>query len=143
MSDPLYHKDILRLAADARLAGRMAAPDATGIAHNPACGDKVTLDIRFNADGGIAEVRHETRACVLAQASATLLARHLPEAGECGIAPLAAQIADMLAGAGTAPAKPFAGYAVFAGVAEHAGRHRCVLLPVEAAAAALKGSKPE
>jgi hypothetical protein len=46
MSDPLYHKDLLRLAADATGAGRLAFPDASGLAYNPACGDKVVVDLR-------------------------------------------------------------------------------------------------
>ena len=42
--DPLYKKELLRLAADATGAGRLAAPDASAEAYNPACGDRITID---------------------------------------------------------------------------------------------------
>ncbi len=40
MADPLYKKEILRLAADAHGAGRLGEPHVTGVAHNPTCGDR-------------------------------------------------------------------------------------------------------
>lgn len=43
--DPLYRREILRLAADAMGAGHLPSPDATATAHNPACGDRVTVEL--------------------------------------------------------------------------------------------------
>ena len=72
--DPLYRREILRLAADATGAGHLPRPDATASVHNPACGDRVTVELTL--DGGrIATLAHQTQACVLTQASAALLAR--------------------------------------------------------------------
>ena len=56
MSDPLYKKELLRLAADAHGAGRLAGATATGHAHNPICGDKVVVDLVLE-DGRISEIR--------------------------------------------------------------------------------------
>ncbi len=50
MSDPLYRKEILRLAADAHGAGRLPQPHRTGTALNPTCGDRVTFEITTDAD---------------------------------------------------------------------------------------------
>ena len=47
--DPLYRREILRLAADAIGAGRLPEPNATGTAHNPACGDRVTVEVTVEA----------------------------------------------------------------------------------------------
>ena len=141
MSDPLYRKELLRLAADAAGAGRLEGPHGSATAHNPACGDRVTVDVRLQ-DGRIAALAHQTHACVLTQASAAILATHAKGLDPAGLKTLATEIAAMLSGA-PAPAVPFQDYAVFDGVAGHKGRHKCVLLPLEAALAATsEAAKP-
>ena len=89
LGDPLYRKDLLRLAADAIGAGHLAAPDASATAHNPACGDKVTVDLALEA-GRITALAHHTHACVLAQASAAILAEAAVGLDRQGLAALAA-----------------------------------------------------
>src|SRR5215469_3579788 len=133
--DPLYRREILRLAADATGAGHLSAPNATATAHNPACGDRVTVELAL--DGGqVAALAHVTQACVLTQASAALLASQAPGQTHAGLAALAKGVRAFLNG-GPAPE----GYGVFDGVAGHAGRHTCVLLPLEAALKALQGAE--
>jgi len=133
--DPLYRREVLRLAADAIGAGHLAAPDASATAHNPACGDKVTVELALEA-GRIRALAHTTRACVLTQASAALLAAKAPGKNQADLLALADRVRAFLAGA-AAPD----GYQAFDGVAGHAGRHVCVLLPFEAALKALEGAE--
>ena len=135
LSDPLYRRELLRLAADATGAGRLASPDATASLHNPACGDRVTVELAL-AGGRIAALAHVTQACVLTQASAALLAEKAQGHDEPGLAALADKVRAFLKGA-PAPV----GYGVFDGVTGHAGRHVCVMLPLEAALKALEGAK--
>ncbi len=132
MDDPLYRRELLRLAADARGAGRLVQPAVVGTAHNPACGDRVTVELALEA-GRITALAHQTQACVLTQASAALLGDAAAGQDAAGIARLAEGLKAMLAGG----PPPDLAYAVFDGVAGHAGRHVCVLLPVEAALKAL------
>src|SRR5207237_710992 len=140
MSDPLYRKDLLRLAADAHGAGRLASPDATGLAYNPACGDRITVDVSLS-NGSIVEIAHETKACVLAQASASILGDHIAGADLARVERLRACVEAMLEGA-AAPPPPFTGYSAFSGAVEYRSRHACVLLPIDALLDALrKGSK--
>jgi nitrogen fixation protein NifU and related proteins len=140
MSDPLYKKELLRLAADAVGAGRLPHPDATGEAFNPACGDKVTVDLLLK-DSRITAMAHDTKACVLAQASASILGQSLRDASPEDVEALANSIAQMLIAKGSPPAPPFEAYAAFEGATEHRNRHRCVLLPVEAVLAAFEASE--
>ncbi len=135
--DPLYRREILRLAADARGAGRLNLPDASGSAHNPACGDRVSVELKMES-GRIVALAHQTQACILTQASAALLADTAAGQDRDGLARLASGIRGMLAG-GPAPAP---GYGAFDGVAAHPGRHVCVLLPLEAALKALEQPEP-
>jgi len=135
MSDPLYKKPLLRLAADAAGAGRLPEPSGTGTAHNPACGDRVIVDIALE-DARIAGIGIETRACVLTQASASILGSGAVGLNRDEIGTLHEAVRRMLSEGEHAPGAPFESYAHFDGVAEHRNRHRCVLLPIEAVLAA-------
>lgn len=135
MSDPLYRKELLRLAADAAGAGRLPHPDATATAHNPACGDQVTVDVQ-TAEGRITELAHHTQACVLTQASAAILGAQAKGHTPAELRALADHVAAMLQG-GPTPLPPFSAFGVFDGVASHKGRHVCVMLPFKAVLEAL------
>jgi NifU-like protein involved in Fe-S cluster formation len=137
MSDPLYRKELLRLAADAYGAGRLASPDVSGVAYNPACGDKVVVDLRLS-NGCIVDLAHESRACVLAQASASILGAHL-RAADCGcVQRLHAAVLRMLEQHAAPPSPPFEAYSAFSGALAYTSRHRCVLLPIDAVLDALQ-----
>ena len=138
MSDPLYSLDVLRLAAGAKGAGRLGEPDGTGSEHNPACGDRSTVDLMIE-NGAVTAMAHETKACVLAQASASLLAA-APGMTYADLLRLKAEVAAMLTG-GKAPNGPFAGYAVLGDAARFPNRHKCVLLPIDAAIKAFEASQ--
>jgi NifU-like protein involved in Fe-S cluster formation len=137
MDDPLYPRALLRLAADARGAGRLDPADASASVHNPACGDRVTVTLRLERDR-VADLAHDTQACLLAQAAAALLAGQAAGQTPAGIAALADRIRAMLAQG--MPPPP--GFGIFEGAAAHPGRHVCVLLPFEAALKALEGAYP-
>jgi nitrogen fixation NifU-like protein len=140
MSDPLYRKELLRLAADANGAGRLTQPCATGRAFNPACGDRVTVDVVLENDR-IAGLAHDTRACILTQASAAILGGDLIGLTRAEVAALHDTVAAMLEGE-EPPTAPFDAFSAFDGVASHKSRHRCVLLPFEAVLAAFDASEP-
>lgn len=141
MSDALYSKDLLRLAADAHGAGKLAAPNASGHAFNPACGDKVTVELLL-AGGKIMQMAHETKACVLAQASSSILGQALRNVPGFEVEQLRELVSVMLDKADSPPDVPFDAYGVFKGVLEYPSRHRCVLLPIEAVLDALHAGEP-
>jgi NifU-like protein involved in Fe-S cluster formation len=134
--DPLYAKPLLRLAAAATGAGRLPHPDASGEAYNPACGDRVSVTLILDADGRITALAHETKACVLTQASASILGAHLKDSDANNVRTLRDQVIAMLEG-GAPPPSPFDPYAALSAAARYPGRHTCVLLPVDAVLDAL------
>jgi nitrogen fixation NifU-like protein len=136
--DPLYRRDLLRLAADAVGAGQLAEPDAVGAAHNPVCGDRVHVELSIRS-GRIAALAHSSQACVMVQASAAILAEEAIGLDRGDLAALASAIQAMLRGEGPPPSPV---YVVFDGVAAHPNRHSCVLLPIEAALTALENAEP-
>jgi nitrogen fixation protein NifU and related proteins len=135
MTETLYAKDLLRWAADVSHAGQLPQADAAATESNPMCGDRCHM--AFAApDGVIAEARHETRACALTQASASILTAHAAGETAMSVSALRAEIANMLTGA-AAPSGKWSVYGLFAGAAAHKSRHTCVLLPLDAAVKAL------
>lgn len=137
MSDLPYTTAVLRLAAEAHGAGRLPPPCSSHTEANPVCGDKTTVDVKVVSDH-IEAVAHDTRACVLTQASASILGGSLAGHATAELATLREAVAAMLSG-GPPPQGDFAAYAVLADVARHPARHRCVLLPIDAA---LKAAEP-
>src|SRR5262245_43467628 len=140
MSDPLYAKDLLRLAAAATGAGRLQPFDAEGSAYNPTCGDRVAVTLRLDDSGRIVGMAHETAACVLAQASASLLGGNLEGANEETVRKLRDDVGAMLR-EGEAPAPPFSGYTALKGAASYRNRHTCELLPIDAVLDALNAGE--
>ena len=135
--DPLYGKALLRLAADAVGAGRLASFDAEGSAYNPACGDRIVVTVCMGDHGQITAFAHECHACVLTQASASILGAHVAGANEAKLCSLRDQVLAMLRQDGVV-ASPFGDYAALKPAATYRNRHTCVLLPIDAALNALE-----
>ena len=74
MTDQLYQDRIVALAKAKTGAGKLASPTKSARRDNPLCGDRVTIDVRVDGQGKIAEIAHQVRGCLLCQASASALA---------------------------------------------------------------------
>ena len=135
MTEALYEKAIMRLAADATGAGRL--PEATGSAtvHNPMCGDRITIDID-TAAGKVAAIAHEAKACLLCQAAASLICGAATGRDVGQLSGMKGQIEAWLLHGKAMPAG-WPGLAAFAPVAKARSRVRCVTLPFEALEKAL------
>lgn len=137
MNTSLYQQELLRHASDASTAGEIEEPDCTATIDNPLCGDRIKVDLRVE-DGKVTQYAHDTKACVLCQASAAMIGHMIvgedAEAFEKGEAAMTA----LLAQEAPEPAPPFEEFKIFSSVAAHQSRHQCVLLPFEAVREALK-----
>ncbi|WP_417317597.1 iron-sulfur cluster assembly scaffold protein [Emcibacter sp.] len=142
MIDQLYQKAILQQAARASGHGRPAESESSYTLHNPLCGDRITVHLKMEGER-LALFGHETRACVLCQANASLLAEKAP--GET--AESLTHIQDLLvqgleSGALKEtdwPVEKWQELSIFAPVTEHKSRHKCVTLPFEALISAMRG----
>lgn len=136
MSDDLYQKAILRLAASAHGAGRLEGDCCSGREANAMCGDAVIFDARLGADGRVAETANDLKGCVLVQASASLLSEHAVGQSTEDVSRLRDNVAAMLNG-GDVPGGIWAAYEIFKPAMEYRSRHSCVLLPIDALVKAL------
>lgn len=134
MSDELYQARIVALAKSKTGAGKLATPTKSVRRDNPLCGDRVTIDVKLDDSGRIAEIAHQVRGCLLCQASAAALASVAVgrDAGE-----IAAMRVDADRAVGRAPGKAHEPFDAFEPVAAHKSRQECVLLPFEALGDAL------
>jgi nitrogen fixation NifU-like protein len=129
MSDQIYQERIVALAKAKTGAGKLDAPTKSARRDNPLCGDRVTIDVKLDGQGRIAEIAHQVRGCLLCQASASALASLAIGRDASGIAELR-QDADCALGREVGEShEPFA---AFAPVRDHKSRQECVLLPFEA-----------
>ncbi|TNE33400.1 MAG: iron-sulfur cluster assembly scaffold protein [Alphaproteobacteria bacterium] len=137
MVEEIYQKPLLRLAGAATGAGSLPNPDAEETLDNPTCGDRITVQLTFT-DGKITDLRHETRACMLCQAAASVLGE---EAAGHSLEELCETRDDLAAFLKNEKEKAPAGWEkldLFSVVAEHKSRHLCVLLPFDATINALE-----
>ena len=73
---PPYPPELRRHLSAAHDAGRLDAPDATGEAGNPGCGDTVAIDLRIGA-GRIREARFRAFGCPAATAAGSAVCERL------------------------------------------------------------------
>ncbi|HUN53090.1 MAG TPA: iron-sulfur cluster assembly scaffold protein [Candidatus Sulfotelmatobacter sp.] len=133
----IYQTDLLRLAAEATGAGRLAEADASVTTDNPLCGDRITLDLKL-AGGKVSALGHDVKACVLCQAAASVIGRHAVGADSAALKAVAAAVARILKPDGLPAAAPgWPELQAFAPVSGHKSRHACVLLPFRALSQAL------
>ncbi|PQM28105.1 Fe-S cluster protein [Sphingopyxis lindanitolerans] len=136
MSGALYNRDILALAVGSadfppREAGRHRIS-----ARAPLCGSAIILDVDTGDDGRVSGIGMHVEACALGQASATLLARHAAGKNLSDIRAARAAIADWFAGEAGLPDWP--GFDLLAAAQDYPARHGAILLPFDAAVAALE-----
>lgn len=132
----IYNAQMLRLAAEAAGAGRLADADGSAEIVNPVCGDRIQMDVRTDGPR-IGAIGYEVHACVLTQASASLLGRHASGRTAGEMREVAERIEAMLRGDCDAPGGDWSDYAVLEPVRVHRSRHECVMLPLRALLAAL------
>ena len=135
MSRDLYQDAIRDLAQKSRGRGRLADPDRTVTLDNPLCGDRITVDVALD-DDRVTAVGHEVRGCLLCEAGAELIAETIPGRSTPELLDLPGQVKAYLQEDGAAA--PLAGLEPFAPARAFRSRHRCVTLPFEALAKALR-----
>jgi nitrogen fixation NifU-like protein len=135
-SDPLYQDKILAFARLARTSKQLASPQYSGTANNPACGDKVRVDITLDESGYIQEIGAVAEGCALCEAGAGYLIKTAPRMHRGDLARLPGRITAWLKG--ESPEMVSKQQAAFTPVRDITARHKCVTLPFSAAAEALK-----
>lgn len=141
MIDQLYQKAILKHAAAATGHGTLDPADRTLTVHNPLCGDRITVTLRLEGQK-ISHFCHDTKACVLCQASATILAECSPgetvQSLEIVYQKLKQGLAEGKLETQKWPEDKWQPLHIFQPVSDHKNRFTCVTLPFESLLKALR-----
>lgn len=141
MSAPLYNRDILALAvATAEFPLPVEARRRASL-RAPLCGSRIIVDVDADAAGLVKAVGMHVEACALGQASAALLARHAPGRSVAEIRAARDAIAGWFGGGDALPDWP--GFDLLAPARDYPARHGAILLPFDAAIAAIESAKVE
>ncbi|WP_208435779.1 iron-sulfur cluster assembly scaffold protein [Bartonella phoceensis] len=131
MMDDIYSDKILECAAHISRIGRLKDPDATSKRYAHLCGSTVIVDLKVEK-GIIIDFAHEVHACVLGQASASLLASHIIGETTQDLKTLREIIYHMLTKDGPPPQDPFKAFSCLQPIKDYKVRHTSTMLPFDA-----------
>jgi NifU-like protein involved in Fe-S cluster formation len=141
----LYHEAIVAAARRACGDGQLDAPDACAEVDNPLCGDRVRMQVKVE-DGRLTAIAHRVRGCLLCEAAASIIAVNAIGATRADLLGIQTVLADALANRFAHDSNPgrlvWPDLDMFAPVARHRSRHRCVMLAFEALERALAAAAP-
>lgn len=136
MSEPLYTRDILRLAAEIPHLGLLDPADGRAELRSPTCGSRVRVSVRLDAGGRVAALGQEVEACAFGQASAALMGAHAIGRSRDEIAAALAELTHWLSEESDHPGS-WPGLPTLAPARDKRGRHGAILLPFRALLAAI------
>ncbi len=139
MAEALYTIDILRLAASTAQWPALVQPDGTAERRSPTCGSRIRVDVACNDAGQVATIGIVVSACALGQASAAIMAAEATGRDAATFRAVHDGLAAYLRGeSDEMPDWP--AIEKLAAARAYPARHASILLPFDAAAAALEAS---
>jgi nitrogen fixation NifU-like protein len=142
--EELYQEVILDHSRRPRNFGEL--PDAAVRVHgdNPACGDEIHLAVKFDADGGLQEIKFTGHGCAISQASASLMTIKLKGKSRAEVEEMLSAFHDLVTTETTNDApKKLGDLLVMRGVRKFPQRVKCAMLPWRAVEEALRQSEGE
>lgn len=138
--DDIYNQRIFDIAAATGPQRRLEAPDASATAVSKLCGSTITVDLKVERgpEGlSIVDFGQVVRACLLGQASASIVQREIVGTGAAEIRDVAAVMRRMLKEGGSPPGGRWADLALLQPVRDYPHRQASTLLVFDAIERAL------
>lgn len=127
----LYNDRIIELAAKIPPASKLSAPHGSASAHSKLCGSTIAVELALKGDT-VADYAQTVKACLLGQASASIVAQNIVGTSETELREVAARMRRMLKEKGPPPEGRWADLAVLEPVRDVKARHTSTLLVFEA-----------
>lgn len=140
MTEPLYTRDILRLAASIPHLVPFAELEDGVQLRSPTCGSRVAMAVTLDGEGRVASLAQAVEACAFGQAAAALVGNQAVGATLDRSQVAAIRIAAWLGG-DDAAVDSWPGLAVLEPARHRRGRHGAILLPFRALAAAIEAAR--
>jgi nitrogen fixation NifU-like protein len=127
--EELYQEVILDHSRRPRNFGEL--PDATVRVHgdNPACGDEIHLAVKFNANGGLEDIKFTGHGCAISQASASLMTMKLKGKSREEVTEMLRAFHDLVTNETSEAPKNLGDLRVMQGVRKFPQRVKCAMLP--------------
>lgn len=134
--DEIYNTRILELAGAISRAERLDQPDARATAHSKLCGSTVTIDLTVR-DGRVSDYGQSVKACLLGQASASVMAREIIGSTPDELRAVGRQMRAMLKEEGPPPSGRWSDLGALEPVRNYKARQASTLLVFDAVESAL------
>ena len=138
MFGELYHNRVLELAADIPHVGALADAEGSSLKVSRVCGSTVQVDVKLDAEGRIAEIAVDPKACALGQAATSILARHAIGRSLAEMEAARDALKAMLKDGAEPPGGEFWELRHLQPVREYPPRHTSTMLAFEAVVEAMK-----
>lgn len=138
VTEPLYTRDILRLAASIHGQKSFAEMGDAPVLRSPTCGSRVAMRVTLDDPGRVETIVQAVEACAFGQAAAALVGAN---AIGMGAGEASAALAAVERWLGGAEGEPWPGLAVLEPARARRGRHGAILLPFRALVAAIEAAR--
>ncbi len=138
LSQPLYTRDILRLAAS--IPGQMSFDEMgnAALVRSPTCGSRVAMRVELDDGGNVTAIEQAVEACAFGQAAAALVGMHGIGATQDSALAALASVERWLDGEGD---EPWPDLLLLDPARTRRGRHGAILLPFRGLVAAIGEAK--
>ncbi|HEX4706931.1 MAG TPA: SUF system NifU family Fe-S cluster assembly protein [Candidatus Udaeobacter sp.] len=126
--EELYQEVILDHSRRPRNFGEL--PDAAVRVHgdNPACGDEIHLGVKFDAIGGVEDIKFSGHGCAISQASASLMTMKLKGKSRAEVTEMLRAFHELVTNENTEPPKGLGDLRAMQGVRKFPQRVKCAML---------------
>ena len=136
--EDLYQEVILDHSRRPRNFGELADAAVRVHGDNPACGDEIHLGVKFDASGGLEDIKFSGRGCAISQASASLMTMKLKGKTRAEVMEMLRAFHDLVTIDTSEAPKALGDLRVMKGVRNFPQRVKCAMLAWRAVEQALE-----
>ena len=139
MTEPLYTREILRLAASIPYVEPFGELEGAVELRSPTCGSRMRMAVELDWADRVVRIRQAVEACAFGQATAALMGAHAMGRSSEEASTALRELEAWLTGGDVPPSWP--GLEALAPARSRKGRHGAILLPFRTLAAAIEAAR--
>jgi nitrogen fixation NifU-like protein len=136
--EELYQEVILDHSRRPRNFGELADAAVRVHGDNPACGDEIHLGVKFDAEGGLQDIKFSGHGCAISQASASLMTMKLKGKSRANVIEMLRAFHDLVTNETNEAPRMLGDLCAMRGVRKFPQRVKCAMLAWRAVEQALQ-----
>jgi len=141
--EELYQEVILDHSRRPRNFGELADAAVRVHGDNPACGDEIHLGVKFDAEGGLQDIKFSGHGCAISQASASLMTMKLKGKSRANVIEMLRAFHDLVTNETNEAPRMLGDLRAMRGVRKFPQRVKCAMLAWRAVEQALQKGEGE